>query len=125
MAASPTGGLPPPIPAYLDLFDIEHPGPPIARLAGALDAAFSGDGTLLAERVPKANGSEASQVVRWSDQQVIWHGGGTLSGRGQRARRAGHRPADLPAGPAEQPDRSDPAGRAAPIPVTHGQLTVP
>ncbi|WP_222849297.1 hypothetical protein [Trebonia kvetii] len=124
VAASPTGGLPPPIPAYLDLFDIEHPGPPIARLAGALDAAFSGDGTLLAERVPQANGSEASQVVRWSDQQVIWHGSETLSGE---ASAPGVPDIALqiyqPGQPSNQivlirPDEQ-------PIPVAAGQLTVP
>lgn len=52
-SASPSGpGLP--IPAYLDIFDVEHPARPAARLTGAQTAVFSGDGAPLAEQVPGA-----------------------------------------------------------------------
>jgi len=80
-----TAGAPPagpglPVPAYVDVFDTGHPGRPIARLAGAQTAAFSGDGTLLAEQVSQAHGGEVTRVVRWSDGQVIWQGSETLAG---------------------------------------------
>jgi hypothetical protein len=77
--AAPAGpGLP--VPAYVDVFDADHPGRPIARLAGAQTAAFSGDGTLLAEQVPQAHGGEVTRIVRWSDGQIIWQGSETLAG---------------------------------------------
>jgi hypothetical protein len=77
--ASPAGPAPP-VPAYFDVFDLDHPGRTIARLAGAQAAAFSGDGTLLAEQVPRAHGGEVTQVVRWSDGQIIWQSNETLAG---------------------------------------------
>jgi hypothetical protein len=77
--ASPTGPALP-IPAYLDVFDTNHPGRPIARLAAAQTVAFSGDGTLLAEQVPRTHGGEVTQVARWSDGQIIWQSNGTLAG---------------------------------------------
>ena len=79
-APSPTGGSAPPIPAYLDIFDLDHPGRPIARLAGAQTAAFSGDGTLLAEQVPRTYGGQVTRVVRWPDGQIIWQSNETLAG---------------------------------------------
>jgi hypothetical protein len=80
VSASPTAGSGPPVPAYLDVFDLDHPGRPIARLAGAQAVAFSGDGTLLAEELPRANAGDATQVVRWPDGQVIWRSSETLAG---------------------------------------------
>jgi hypothetical protein len=77
--ASPTGPAAP-VPAYLDVFDINHPGRPIARLAAAQAVAFSSDGTLLAEQVPRTHGGEVTRVVRWSDGQIIWQSNETLAG---------------------------------------------
>lgn len=77
--ATPTGPALP-IPAYLDVFDINHPGRPIARLAAAQTVAFSGDGALLAEQVPRTHGGDVTRVVRWSDGQIIWQSNGTLAG---------------------------------------------
>ena len=124
VAASPTGGLPLPVPSYLEVFDIDHPGRPIARLAGALDAAFSGDGLLLAERVPQANGSEASRVVRWSDGRVIWHSSETLDGEASAPGIPGIALETYQAGqPTNQIVLIRPDGQS--IPVTAGQLAVP
>jgi hypothetical protein len=77
---APTGGSAPPIPAYLNIFDLDHPGRPIARLAAAQTVAFSGDGALLAEQVPRTHGGEVTRVVRWSDGQIVWQSNGTLAG---------------------------------------------
>ena len=77
---APTGGSAPPIPAYLNIFDLDHPGRPIARLAAAQTVAFSGDGALLAEQVPRTHGGQVTRVVRWSDGQIIWQSNGTLAG---------------------------------------------
>jgi hypothetical protein len=43
-------------------------------------AAFSGDGSLLAEQLPAAGGGTVTRVVRWSDGRVIWQASGTLAG---------------------------------------------
>jgi hypothetical protein len=80
VATVPTGGLAAPVPAYLDVFDIGHPALPVARLAGAQSAAFSGDGSLLAEQLPQAHGGAVSRVVRWSDGRVVWRSSATLAG---------------------------------------------
>ena len=121
---SPTGGSAPPIPTYLNIFDLDHPGRPIARLAGAQTVAFSGDGALLAEQVPRAYGGEVTRVVRWSDGQIIWQSSETLAGE-----------ASSPGGPAiaiatYQPGRPGdqivlvrPDGQS--IPVADGQLAGP
>jgi hypothetical protein len=78
-AAAPAGpGLP--VPAYVDVLDAAHPARPVARLAGTQAAAFSDDGSLLAEQLPQAGGGTVTRVVRWSDGQVIWQGSGTLAG---------------------------------------------
>jgi hypothetical protein len=78
---SPAGPAPvPPVPAYIDVFDLDHPGRPIAHLADAQSIAFSGDGTLLAEQVPRAHGGEVTRVMRWPDGKIIWQNNGTLAG---------------------------------------------
>lgn len=81
-AATPgqPAGPPQPVPAYIDIFDIAHPSRPIARLAGAQTATFSGDGALLAEQVQRAHGQEVTRVVRWSGGKVIWRSTETLAG---------------------------------------------
>jgi hypothetical protein len=106
------------------VFDIEYLGRPVARLAGALDAAFSGDGTLLAERMPQADGSEAIRVVRWSRGQVIWHSSETLSGEASAPGVPGIAVQTYePGQPSNQILVIQPDGQS--IPVAAGQLTVP
>lgn len=80
VAVSPAAGPAAPVPTYFDVFDLDHPGRPIARLADAQPAAFSGDGALLAEQVPRTHGGEAARVVRWSDGRIIWQSNETLAG---------------------------------------------
>lgn len=121
--ASPTGPGPP-VPAYLDVFDVAHPGRPVARLAGAQNVAFSGDGALLAEQVPRTRGGEASRIVRWRDGQIIWAGSGALAG----AASSPGVPAIvietyLPGRPGDQILLVQPDGQS--VPVTNGQLASP
>lgn len=117
-------GPPPPVPAYMDVFDIAHPGQPVTRLAGAQAATFSGDGALLAEQVPRAHGGDVTRVVRWSDGKIIWQSTETMAGE---ATSPGVPVIAVetyqPGRPADQIVLLRPDGRT--IPVAAGRLAVP
>lgn len=124
VVASPTGGSAPPVPAYLDVFDLDHPGRPIARLAGVQAAAFSGDGTLLAEQVPGVNAGDVTRVVRWPDGQIIWRSSETLAGEASSPGVPDIAvETNRPGRPSDQIVLIQPDGQS--IPVAGGQLAGP
>ncbi|HEX8005101.1 MAG TPA: hypothetical protein VF482_01585 [Trebonia sp.] len=121
---SPAAGPAPPVPAYIDVFDLDHPGRPIARIADAQTIAFSGDGTLLAEQIPRTHGGEVTRVVRWPDGKIIWQRNETLAGEVSSPGMpviaiATYRPG----WPSDQIVLVRPDGRSTP--VTDGQLAGP